>query len=405
MQKIRDIAFIIVAFLGFLLPMINATAGVFLEGYETKEVSALEGRSYQAMPKLGVSSFAEKSYQDDMEAFLADHVPKRDGIMLFNASVQRKLIEAANLPFGFPVYHSYLGSSRVIAPEWRAVVQTPDKANADALKRMHGLADKMAEVVARHPDKQWRIAIPNRTNISIASPAHGFVSSPADYDVWRTEFLERLPEQCVTIDLSNTDTQDYFEKYFRTDHHWNGRGAVEGYSKIIGSLGFAPVGLSLAEAYAGPFYGANARHSLFIGFSDNLVDASFDLPEYSVRVNGEKEAVSWLNDSYDDGYKAFKKSGKFGNVYSQYYHKDKALIDIDNASAANSETLLLVADSFSNSLEPLFASHYRHTYIVDPRHFERDGYGEWSIDSFIEDHDVSAVVILCGPDNLMKALG
>ena len=405
MRRIGDIAFAAIACLALLLPLLNVAAGALLDGYETKENSSLEGRAYRAAPEPSPESFASKEFQDQTEGFLADHVPERDGVMLANASVQRTLIEAANLPFGFPAYHSFYGSDRVVLPEYRAIVQEPTTASSADADALHAQADALGALVGRHPSVQWRIALVDRTDVTRALPTHGMVAQPADYGFLQAELLDRLPAECIAVDLSNDDADEYFRKYFRTDHHWQIEGAVDAYAKTVSSLGKEPIDVEFFEVNAGPFYGSNARSGLFTGYADTIDDARFELGDLAITANEQDRPIDWLDAGYAEGFTHYSKADEFDDVYGGYFHGGPAMLHIVNRDIPDGETILLVADSYSNNVEDLFACNYRDVYVVDPRHFAGSDYAGWDIDAFIEHEDVSAVVFLCSANNFADDIG
>lgn len=68
------------------------------------------------------------------------------------------------------------------------------------------------------------------------------------------------------------------------------------------------------------------------------------------------------------------------------------LIEIE--STCDSGSVLVVGDSYTNCIDYLFASVYRHVYIIDPRHYRG------TLDSFLKDHDVDDAVFIMSSNNL-----
>lgn len=82
-------------------------------------------------------------------------------------------------------------------------------------------------------------------------------------------------------------------------------------------------------------------------------------------------------------------SNQFTNRYSEFFHADQGLIEITTDDAASNRVLLIVGDSYSNSIERLFAAEYRTVYVVDPRHRSE------KLDQFLCEHpDVTDVLFL-----------
>ena len=56
--------------------------------------------------------------------------------------------------------------------------------------------------------------------------------------------------------------------------------------------------------------------------------------------------------------------------------------------------LLLIADSYSNPINLLLASHYDQTYIIDLRYYEKDTGIPFDVNRYIADHDVDTMLML-----------
>ncbi len=61
---------------------------------------------------------------------------------------------------------------------------------------------------------------------------------------------------------------------------------------------------------------------------------------------------------------------------------------IENTSAASQDELMLVKDSYANSMVPFLAHHYRKIYVFDTRYY-RDGPS-----SFLDDHETVTDILL-----------
>ncbi len=80
------------------------------------------------------------------------------------------------------------------------------------------------------------------------------------------------------------------------------------------------------------------------------------------------------------------------NPYGAYNYGDKSLIKIENLMNTNGKKILIIHDSFSNSLVPFAAMGVQYTYSIDVRHFTG------SLRSYISKHkpDVIAVIYHSG---------
>lgn len=74
--------------------------------------------------------------------------------------------------------------------------------------------------------------------------------------------------------------------------------------------------------------------------------------------------------------------------YSLFLDNIHPLIEIENAAADSQDELVLVKDSYANSMVPFLAHHYRKIYVFDTRYY-RDG-----LSSFLADHETITDILL-----------
>ena len=81
--------------------------------------------------------------------------------------------------------------------------------------------------------------------------------------------------------------------------------------------------------------------------------------------------------------------------YSLFLNNIHPLIEIENKAASSQNALMLVKDSYANSIVPFLAHHYRKIYVFDTRYY-RDGPS-----SFLSDHqDITDVLLLYNMNTL-----
>lgn len=394
MRKARDIAFALCAAAVLCASLVH---GVALEaapdGVESK--SFLEGRVYQMRPDFSTQAFLDGIYQGQTEQYAADLVPARDSALLASAGLQRLGIATANLPFGYPAYPTFFDSAYLVCPAYGAVVEMPRTQRNATPQMLADAAASFAAAMQAHDDVNWAFGLVDRSRISLANPAHGLVSQPADYPYYQQGFLPFLPGSCAVLDLSNADADAYFARYFRTDHHWQATGGYEAYRQAMQAFGRKPLEAAPAQAYAGPFYGSEARSGLITAYADAIVDVEPDtaVPALSVEVDGQPADASWLDEALGEGWSgSYVPEERFANGYAEHFHGDVGHIRIVNPKGKGA--LLVVGDSFTNCMDRLFAYSYREVHIVDPR------YSEAKLGEFLEKHPVDDAVFILASNTL-----
>lgn len=183
------------------------------------------------------------------------------------------------------------------------------------------------------------------------------------------------------IPLFQSKNDEYI--YYKTDHHYTSLGAYYAYREYMDQLGIKPYDLDFfkREAVTDDFLGSQFRQSNYYRGSSETIERFIAKKEVKldIRKNGnEKEKFDSL---YDE--KFLDKADK----YSFFLGGDDALIDI-KTDIGGRGTLLLVKDSFANSLVPFLTLHFDRIIVIDERYFNI------SLKDYIRDMDIDRVLIL-----------
>lgn len=327
---------------------------------ETK--TALEGRTYTKMPKLSLSSFQSGDYQDQCESYLADNLPFRESALVLNARLQGSVISTAALPLGYKAYPTFFDSNIVYNSEDGTLSDMPAQDTPELRKKLESFAQNFESLAESYPQTKFFVMSPPRANYVADSPLTALVPNAIGQDDVKA-ILSGATRDAEVIDYPS-DYETRLKWFYRTDHHWNMDGAYEGYKAIAKALGLGDEIVEKGDVvYESPlFYGAYARDGLFDGESEVLYDYGFDLPDYSVKINGKEKSMGSL--VHDEDKKA---DVKFSSRYSNRFHHEYAQIEITNPEKRDQSKLLLVGDSFTDCIERLLASHFQTTVVFDPR--------------------------------------
>lgn len=397
-KGLRDCAFVIIAACVFLCVIGNVSFGSILHVYEPVKSSDLEGRSYQTFPKVSVSNISSGTFQDKLETFTADRVPTRNNVILANAAIQRNLIFAANAPFGFEVLPAFFGSKRVFVPELEAVYCFPQKRGDFKLSiYLDQLKTSLTNMVSSgRDDTQWRIALPDSSELSIANPAHNLVSDPFDYLELKQEIETILPEKLQFVDVHYEDADEYVTAFFRTDHHWQIQGGAECYKAVVQSLGREPIDLPEPFlAYNGPFFGSNARTGIIVDYGDVIYDIDHRHSDLTIEAKEKVRDMSYIDKQYLPEGEEFEQVSRYDSLHAAWFHGQIPLLSFTNNDLDETAgSIVIIADSYSNNNGRFYAENFKHVYEIDPRFFEG------SINEFIDEKQPDAVLILLCQDSL-----
>ena len=205
---------------------------------------------------------------------------------------------------------------------------------------------------------------------------------PALYDTAReAKVWEKLPAGVVTFLGATEDAY-----WYHTDHHWTSKGAYFAYVSLSRHLGYTPHPASdfTPVTVSNNFLGTSAAAAGFSGIAPDTVQIWRYKGDENYRVlrDGKPTAFTGLYDHE-------KLHG--ADQYSLFLGGNCGLLQIDLGEEDARPILLVVKDSFANSLLPFLARHYR-ILAVDPRYHT----GGLSV---LAEHADQALV-LCGMQTL-----
>ena len=169
--------------------------------------------------------------------------------------------------------------------------------------------------------------------------------------------------------------------YYKTDHHYTSLGAYLGYSYYMEQIGEKPYDLDFfeREIVTEDFLGSLFRKSSYYSGKSESIEKF--IPKEKIVLDILKNEKDQLEDLYDESF--LEKSDK----YSFFLGGDHPLLDI-KTSLKDKDTLLIVKDSFANSLIPFLSLHYGRIIVIDPRYFNIP------LEDYIGDKDIDRILYL-----------
>ena len=155
--------------------------------------------------------------------------------------------------------------------------------------------------------------------------------------------------------------------YYRTDHHWTTLGAYYAYEKLAEVFDLTKVDInSLNKNAVEDFYGTYfSKAKSFTIKPDTInyydVDASLDIMVPGTEGGFVPEI------SYETLYDVEKFNTR--DKYAAFTYSNNGLSIIRNNGEYEKERLLIIKDSYSNSILPYFSTDYKEIVVVDLRYF------------------------------------
>lgn len=308
-----------------------------------KTFSEAERRYLAEPPRLSAQSLKNWAFDDAVETYLADQLPGRDALV------------------GLDAYTVLLSGRQVSRDVWRdragylveAPVQAAPEQIDKRMKRIAALGEKTGLPV-------YVLAVPSTGYVRRGTLPKALAALYHD-----DELLERVADTpgVTVVPLEETFLQQGQGWYYRTDHHWTGAGAYAACRLFMEAAGRQA--LSYDRYYhhtvAGYVGSTRSRSALWLTKPDTLtMDEPMDTPV----------TVSFSDDEQVYGSLFFLDHLGEYDWYPLFLDGNHPVTVVENGRApADAPTLLMVKDSFGNTLAPLLVPSYGKIVLVDPRYY------------------------------------
>lgn len=358
-QKKSDILTILL-FCGFLLGMLLCY--VLLP---KRDFSENEKRYLEEAPALAWDAVASGEWGEDAETYMADHIPGRDFFVGLNA------------------YFDLLTGRQVGKDIWvrgDRLVEAPVEADASAAMTKMFVINAFAETVGQRVD----LAIVPSAGWALEGQSGGYF----DDDIIR-DIYAMAGENVNCVDMLPA-FENAPQLYFKTDHHWNSAGAYAGYRAYMESVGKAFRAESdFTKETVGGFQGSTySRSALWLTPAEDMEfwTGSLDLTVTNAE-NPEPHAGVFYGERLEEADK-----------YTVFLDGNHSLVRIQNPNGQGK--LLVIRDSYSNSLGCFLAESYAEVVLVDLRYYvgsvselaAQEGFDEilvcYSIGNFLTDANI-----------------
>lgn len=191
-----------------------------------------------------------------------------------------------------------------------------------------------------------------------------------------------------TIDIYSTlnaHRDEYI--FYRTDHHWTSLGAYYGYTAIAQAMGFEA---SAVDSYDRTVVSENFLGTVYSSSGFNWVEPdiieTFVAPYDGLVIQNYSTGVAKESALYDSSF--LEKKDK----YSMFFGGVTPLLQIDTGNA-DLPKLLIVRDSYTDSLSPFLLEHFSEIHVLDLRYYSAE------FSAYIEENDIDEVLICYSASN------
>lgn len=349
--------YIIIPFL-----IIIFTFFVFNIAFPDKEYSTVENRTLSKRPSL--ENVDGKKFSKEYEDYYNDQFVFRDFLI------------GVNTVTDYILNKTEVGNYYVVDDNW-ILGKFPNVFNEKRLNRYSNTINKLANVGKSEGKDVYFAMTPHKTNVLKHLYPNYVETSSIDKNI--KGFEDKLNKGFVNyIEMDDYMMNKFSKKelesmYFKTDHHWNGKGAFEGFKRIIEEMDLG-IGSENLKNIFDKYKEITVDSKKFNGsYNKNIcmVVREKEYPDYfTIKENKNNNAEYFLNGEKvkeEDviATSRHEKEWDYGGAYSRGAQMN--ILKIKNEDAFSDKKILVIRDSMQGATTWLFRDFFKETELVDPR--------------------------------------
>lgn len=347
-----------------------------------------------------------------IQTYLSDHFPLRDPFMTLKTKYEMLTgreeindIYLAKDGYYIEAYKTPKQQKKIITQfqKLQDAITTGAKENVRVMLVPTAISTYNAKLPGSAPDRGVLRQVDTMNEIYAALP------SMQKVDAWRALQTAAAQEETDRTRASGDadgaqpvaeagdadhDTSTADGLYYHTDHHWTTHGAYVGYQAYCSAAGLSPI----PEAdFQKTCVTTDFHGTIFSKLHDSTVPGDaitlYENPANQLTVS-YPDTGEVTDTLYNRDYLAQK------DKYSVFLNNLHPLVEITNARADSDRQLVLIKDSYANSMVPFLVHHYQKIYVFDTRYYR------FGPSSFINEHpEVTDVLLLYNMNTIDTDLG
>lgn len=358
----------------FLTALFCAFIGLFLvanAAMPDRDFSQQENRPLQQMPALSAKALVSGKFMKEFETYVTDQFVLRDEWIALKSTTERAVGKKENNSVFFGAQDTLL-----------ARFDQPDEA------RLSGNLDYVSQFAQKAGVPVYFSLIPGPATIW----ADCLPTGAPNYD--QKQIIDRAATAAGATwfdsytPLWTHRTEDIF---YRTDHHWTSLGAYYGYTALAEAMGLTPVPLSaytkttVSEEFYGTVFSSSGVRWVKPDTMDTYVpDTGITVTSYTYDNKGlpvEEPRALYVKSFLD-----------LKDKYSMFLGGQQPL-GVVRTQNSDAPKLLLVRDSYTDSMVPFLTPHFSEIHVVDLRYYKL------SISDYIAKNGIDSAVVLYSVPN------
>lgn len=334
-----------------------------------KDFSENENRTLASSPELSTRSIFGGNFDDAFETWFSDHFVQRDRWIELKSFAKKSSGSIENNDV-------YYGEDGTLIKAFRSYSTRTIEQNVSIIN----------EFCTEHNITGNIVLVPTAAEIEKDKLPSG------SYNVDQKELLMNLESEFSNqnfIQIFDTLNESNEVLYYKTDHHWNERGAYLAYTEIAKQvLNKEPESFSF-ETVSNRFFGTMYSKSGAFWVNADTINKIISEKEIKVSITYDDENMT------DTLYSESRLAEK--DKYMYYLDGNHAHVSIQT-SLDNDKKAVIVQDSYAHILMPYLTPEYETIEVIDLRYYhdavselideETDLYFIYSLDNFAEDQNL-----------------
>ena len=313
----------------------------------SKMFSESENRNLELVPSFAIRHLLSGKFTANFEKYISDQFMQRDVWIGIKSAADRMMGKKESNGV-------YLGKDGYLLQKFSPTPIRKLEDKADALNRV-------AEAVPGI--RTYVMLVPTALSV-LTDKLPDNVSGNLELEE-REHVRQRLDKDIRYVDVYPVLHAKRSEPiFYKTDHHWTTKGAFYAYQELSRHMGFSPNEESRFSItrVTDSFYGSLFSKSGFRHVKPDSMDLYLPkFPDkYAVKFPDKSRTANSL---YERDY--LRKKDK----YALFMGGNHSLVTI-KTGIRDGRKLLVIKDSYANSLIPFLTSHFSEIYVVDPRYYE-----------------------------------
>lgn len=334
------------------------------------KTSSMENRSLQQFPTISLSSINDGQFFKDVNNWYSDQFVGRD------QWIQLKYL-ISKMTGVKKIDDVYLGKGALIE-DTSAVNEEQKERNIQAINQFCTKSGKAS----------YFLLAPNA--VSVQSDKLPSFATPLDQNAQIDDYLSKLDASIQKVDVRDSFKEHKNEYlYYKTDHHWTSLGSYYAYQPLSSSMDLGQTEISDYHVYP--------VSTDFKGTLSGKVGSAFMEDQIDIYVPKENSEYIMTDETSRDSSRSIYSMDAL-HTKDQYTvflsgNTGRISLEMDNDSDRH---LLLIKDSYANSMIQFLIPHFRTIDIIDPRYYFED------VSKLLDSQLITDILFLYNSNTLMQ---